>query len=83
MGNVRGIDAMRTIELVEDRKAKKTATEKTHSFVDRYFERRVILLPRGLHRNVIRLLMPLTITKDQLVKGLNIMDGSLREVYEE
>ncbi|MFX0199851.1 MAG: hypothetical protein ACFFCW_27325 [Candidatus Hodarchaeota archaeon] len=74
---------MMTIELVEGRKTKETATEKTPSFVDRYFERRVILLPRGLHRNVIRLLMPLTIRKDQLVKGLHIMDGSPSGVYEE
>ena len=42
-----------------------TAKEKPPSFVDRYSERRVISLPRGFHRNVIRLLMPLTITEDQ------------------
>jgi len=37
-------------------------------------------LTRGIHGNVIRVLMPLVIEEDQLQKGLNIMEAGLAEV---
>ena len=80
IGDVRGIGAMMGIELVENRQTKKPATEKTASIIKRCFEKGLILLPCGLHRNVIRFLMPLIISEDQLVEGLTILDDSFKEM---
>lgn len=80
VGDARGMGAMRAIELVEDRKTKEPATEKTNSFINMCFAKGLILLSCGLHRNVIRFAMPLVITEQQLMEGLNIMEESFKEI---
>jgi 4-aminobutyrate aminotransferase-like enzyme len=42
--------------------------------------RGLILLSGGMHHNVIRTLMPLTIPDDQLDEGLDIIGSALAEV---
>ena len=43
-------------------------------------ERGLILLRSGVHHNVIRTLMPLTIPDEQLDEGLDILGAALSEV---
>jgi 4-aminobutyrate aminotransferase-like enzyme len=43
-------------------------------------ERGLILLRAGIHHNVIRTLMPLTIPDDQLDEGLDIIGSALAEI---
>jgi len=43
-------------------------------------ERGLLLLRSGMHHNVIRTLMPLTIPDDQLTEGLDILGSALAEV---
>jgi len=77
IGEVRGIGAMQAIELVRDRATKKPAPELVEATIKRACERGLLLLRAGLHSNVIRTLVPLTITDAQLDEGLDILEGSL------
>jgi 4-aminobutyrate aminotransferase/(S)-3-amino-2-methylpropionate transaminase len=77
IGEVRGIGAMQAIELVRDRATKKPAPELVEAAIKRACERGLLLLRAGLYSNVIRTLVPLTITDSQLGEGLDILEGSL------
>jgi 4-aminobutyrate aminotransferase/(S)-3-amino-2-methylpropionate transaminase len=80
IGEVRGKGAMLAMELVEDRVSKKPATEKAKALVSRCFEKGLVLLSCGNYGNVIRTLMPLVITDEQLDRGLAILEESLAEI---
>ena len=80
IGDVRGKGPMLAMELVEDRESKKPATDKAKALVSRCFEKGLVLLSCGNFGNVIRTLMPLVITDEQLDKGLTILEESLEEV---
>ena len=80
IGEVRGKGPMLAMELVEDRESKKPATDKAKALVSRCFEKGLVLLSCGNFGNVIRTLMPLVITDEQLDKGLSILEESLEEI---
>jgi len=80
VGDVRGKGPMLALELVEDRESKKPATDKAKALVARCFEKGLIVLNCGSHGNVIRTLMPLVITDEQLDRGLSILEESLEEI---
>ena len=77
IGEVRGIGAMQAIELVRDRGTKKPAPDVVDATIKRACERGLLLLRAGLYSNVIRTLVPLTITDAQLDEGLDILQASL------
>jgi 4-aminobutyrate aminotransferase/(S)-3-amino-2-methylpropionate transaminase len=80
IGDVRGKGPMLAMELVADRESKAPAADKAKALVGRCFEKGLVLLSCGNFGNVIRTLMPLVITDDQLDKGLAILEESLEEV---
>ena len=80
IGEVRGKGPMLAMELVEDRESKKPATDKAKALVGRCYEKGLVLLSCGNFGNVIRTLMPLVITEEQLARGLAILEESLEEV---
>src|SRR4029077_15016701 len=71
VGDVRVMGAMAGMELVRDRKTKVPADTETAQLPAKARERGLILLRAGVHHNVIRTLMPLTIPDDQLDEGLD------------
>ncbi len=77
VGDVRGVGPMLALELVKDRKAKTPAADGTKALVKYCFEKGLILLSCGSYGNVIRVLMPLVITDEQLEKGLAIIGDGL------
>jgi 4-aminobutyrate aminotransferase / (S)-3-amino-2-methylpropionate transaminase / 5-aminovalerate transaminase len=77
VGDVRGLGAMMAMELVEDRKTKAPARTLTAALVTRSAEHGVLLMPAGTFGNVIRFLMPLVATDDQLDEGLDVIEGQL------
>jgi 4-aminobutyrate aminotransferase/(S)-3-amino-2-methylpropionate transaminase len=77
IGEVRGVGAMQAIELVKDRATKKPAPDVVDATIKRACSRGLLLLRAGLYSNVIRTLVPLTITDAQLEEGLDILEGSL------
>jgi 4-aminobutyrate aminotransferase / (S)-3-amino-2-methylpropionate transaminase / 5-aminovalerate transaminase len=81
IGDVRGLGAMCAMEIVKDRQSKTPDKEAVGQIVKAAGERGLMLLSAGLYGNVIRLLMPLTITDEQLEEGLQILEESFEAVY--
>ncbi len=80
IGDVRGLGPMLAMELVEDRQTKAPATDKAKALVSRCLEKGLIILSCGNYGNVIRTLMPLVITEEQLTKGCSILKEGLKEI---
>lgn len=83
VGDVRGLGAMVSMELVTERSTKEPAAALTKALVARAVEKGVIMISAGTHGNVIRPLVPLTIELDTLERGLAIIAESLTEVTKE
>ncbi|MEM4581827.1 MAG: aspartate aminotransferase family protein, partial [Candidatus Korarchaeum sp.] len=83
IGDVRGLGVMQAIELVKDRKTKEPAADETMKVINKAREKGLLLLRAGIYLNVIRLHPPLTIEEENLMKGLDILEESLREVERE
>ncbi|NQU03311.1 MAG: aminotransferase class III-fold pyridoxal phosphate-dependent enzyme, partial [Syntrophaceae bacterium] len=77
IGDVRGKGPMLALELVKDRETKEPAADEAKALVKFCFEKGLILLSCGNFSNVIRTLMPLVITDEQLERGLAIMEEGL------
>ncbi len=80
IGEVRGLGAMLAIELVKDRVSKKPAADEAKKLTAFCREHGLIILDCGTLGNNIRTLMPLTITPDQLAKGLRILEDGLKHI---
>ena len=80
VGDVRVMGAMAGMELVRSRKTKEPADTEAARVLSAARERGLILLRSGVHHNVIRTLMPLTIPDEQLDEGLDILGAALSEV---
>jgi 4-aminobutyrate aminotransferase/(S)-3-amino-2-methylpropionate transaminase len=79
VGDVRGLGAMVGMELVIDRKTKGPATIFTKKLIELCREKGLLMVSAGTHSNIIRPLMPLVITDEQLERGFSIIEESLSE----
>jgi 4-aminobutyrate aminotransferase/(S)-3-amino-2-methylpropionate transaminase len=77
VGDVRGLGPMVGIELVRDRERKTPADTEAKALVRFCYEKGLVILSCGNFSNVIRTLMPLVITDEQLERGLAIMEEGL------
>ena len=77
IGEVRGIGPMAAIELVEDRATKEPAAGIAAATVTGALERGLILLKTGIYDNVIRILVPVNASDEDLNAGLDILEESL------
>lgn len=82
IGSVRGLGAMLAFDLVKDNDPNKPDAEACKKVIQICAEKGLILLSAGIHNNVIRVLSPLTIEKEVLQKGLDIIDSALHQVSE-
>ena len=80
VGDVRVMGAMAGMELVRDRKTKEPADTETARMLALARDNGLILLRSGVHHNVIRTLMPLTIPDGQLDEGLDLLGSALAEI---
>jgi 4-aminobutyrate aminotransferase/(S)-3-amino-2-methylpropionate transaminase len=78
IGEVRGLGPMLAMELVKDRQTKEPAADKAKTLVKFCHGKGLIILSCGNFGNVIRVLMPLVITDEQLNRGLAILEEGLR-----
>jgi 4-aminobutyrate aminotransferase / (S)-3-amino-2-methylpropionate transaminase / 5-aminovalerate transaminase len=80
VGESRGLGAMRALELVEDKATRKPLPAATaRAILDDCVERGLVVIKAGIHDNVIRTLMPLTIPDADLEKGLGILEQVLAD----
>jgi 4-aminobutyrate aminotransferase len=77
VGEVRGLGPMLALELVRDRETREPAGQLAKEVAARAFERGLILLTCGLHGNVVRILVPLVATDEELERGLDILADAL------
>ena len=77
VGEVRGLGAMMAAELVLDRRSRAPATELTAQLVRRCVEAGLILISAGTFGNVLRFLVPLVITDEQLDEGIAVIEQAL------
>jgi 4-aminobutyrate aminotransferase/(S)-3-amino-2-methylpropionate transaminase len=77
IGDVRGIGPMLAMELVKDRDSKLPAADEAKTLVGACRDKGLLLLSCGSYGNVVRLLMPLVITDEQLERGLAILEDGL------
>jgi len=80
IGDVRGLGCMIGVELVKDRITKEPASEETGKIQKKCIERGLLIMSCGALHNVFRLMFPLVITENELQKGLDIFEDSLKEV---
>ena len=73
VGDVRGRGAMLAMELVKDPETRTPDKERTTRIVETALQEGLLLLTAGQYSNVIRTLMPLVITDDELEEGLSIL----------
>ena len=80
IGEVRGKGPMLALELVSDRESKEPAGDEAKQLTKLCYEKGLVLLSCGNHGNVIRVLMPLVITDEELERGLSILEESLQQL---
>ncbi|MCX6096113.1 MAG: 4-aminobutyrate--2-oxoglutarate transaminase [Candidatus Bipolaricaulota bacterium] len=80
VGDVRGLGAMLGMELVKDRLTKAPAKAECAAIVQECLQNGLIVPSAGIYGNVIRLLVALVITDDQLGEGLDVLDAAIRKV---
>lgn len=80
IGDVRGIGAMWAIELVKDRATRAPAKEETNAVTQKAYERGLLTITAGTYGNILRTLMPLVTTDEELREGLDVLEASLAAV---
>jgi 4-aminobutyrate aminotransferase/(S)-3-amino-2-methylpropionate transaminase len=70
--DVRGLGAMQAFELAD--------AESTKALTKHCYEHGLILVTAGTYGNVVRILMPLVVTDDQMDEALDIMEAALTTV---
>ncbi len=77
IGDVRGLGSMLAVELVEDRSTKAPAAAMAAATVAAARDHGLILLACGIYSNVIRILVPLVVSDEDLETGLEALEASL------
>lgn len=81
LGRLTGVGAMRGIELHHVDQGPGTAV--MAKILERARVQGLLLMPSGKHKNIIRLLPPLTITPEVLKEGFDILEAVLAETQEQ
>ena len=82
IGDVRGLGAMQAIELVQSKETRQPAAEETKQITQYCYEHGLITITAGSYGNVIRLLVPLVITREQMEEALDVLEAALQMVCE-
>jgi 4-aminobutyrate aminotransferase/(S)-3-amino-2-methylpropionate transaminase len=80
VGDVRGLGGMQAIELVKSQETKIPATDETKQITRYCYEHGLITITAGSYSNVIRVLVPLVATNDQMDEGLDVLESALAAV---
>ena len=80
IGDIRGLGGMQAIELVQSQETKKPASDETKKITQYCYEHGLITITAGSYSNVIRVLVPLVITNDQLDEALDVLESAIASV---
>lgn len=79
IGDVRGLGPMVAMEFVKDRETQEPDPELATRVVEAARRRGLLLLKAGMYANVIRVLVPITVTDAELDEGLELFRAAVRE----
>ena len=82
IGDVRGKGLMQGVEMVKDRQTKEPAPQEVNALFDETRKRGLLIGKGGLYGNALRLAPPLTATKDDVDRALDILDHSFAAIQE-
>lgn len=77
VGDVRGLGGMVGIEFVKNKATKEPAPDLTSAIINECTQNGLLVEGAGTYSNVIRFLAPLTITDEQINKGLEIFENAI------
>jgi len=80
VGDVHGIGVMTAVELVKDRKTKEPATKETAQIVQECVKNGVFVPSAGINKNLLRMLVSLEITDEQLNEALDVIEKGIAKV---
>lgn len=79
VGDVRGLGTMLGMEMVEDRETKAPAAGLTADIVAKAREKGVIVIKAGTYGNVVRVLVPLCVSRSELEAGMGMLAEAVAE----
>ncbi len=82
IGDVRGLGGMAAMELVKDRSTKEPDSQAASDVLTAAHHRGLVLIKAGMYDNVVRILVPLCVTDEQLNRGLDIVEAALETIAE-
>ncbi|WP_000356385.1 4-aminobutyrate--2-oxoglutarate transaminase [Acinetobacter baumannii] len=80
IGTIRGIGPMLAAEFVKDGNPFKPDAAFAQAVIDGCRERGLLVIKCGIHRNIVRLLAPLTTTTDQAQRAIEILRAAIKDV---
>jgi 4-aminobutyrate aminotransferase/(S)-3-amino-2-methylpropionate transaminase len=80
IGDVRGLGGMIAMELVKDRTTKEPDSHAASDILAAAHHRGLVLIKAGMFDNVVRVLVPLCVTDEQLQQGLDILEDAVATV---
>ena len=80
VGDVHGIGAMMAVELVKNRETKEPATQETAQIVQECLKNGVFVPTAGINKNLLRMLVSLEITDEQLDEALDVLERAVAKV---
>jgi 4-aminobutyrate aminotransferase/(S)-3-amino-2-methylpropionate transaminase len=83
VGDVRALGGMCAIELVRDAQTREPAEPETKQIAEYCYKHGLITITAGTFNNVIRILVPLVVTDQQLDEGFNVIEAALASVSEQ
>ncbi|MEM4914219.1 MAG: aminotransferase class III-fold pyridoxal phosphate-dependent enzyme, partial [Desulfurococcaceae archaeon] len=82
IGDVRGLGLMIGVDIVKDKKTKTPDRVTALKIIWRAWEKGLIMMTYGKHGNVLRVAPPLTIPREDLDKGIEIIEEAVKDVIE-
>ena len=82
IGEIRGVGAMVGVEMVNDRDSREPATDFVSRLIGNAAQRGVVAVSCGIYKNVVRHLVPLVITDEELEEGLDVLADSAAAALE-
>ena len=82
VGEVRGLGAMQALELVRSKTTCQPADEETKQVAQYCYEHGLLMITAGSYGNVIRLLMPLVLTDEQMDEAMGVLEAALAHFSE-
>ncbi|MFY9950888.1 MAG: 4-aminobutyrate--2-oxoglutarate transaminase [Candidatus Sulfotelmatobacter sp.] len=80
IGDVRGLGGMQAIELVKSQESKIPAADETKQITQYCYEHGLITITAGSYSNVVRVLVPLVATNEQMDEGLDVLESALAAI---